>query len=102
MQYRFEYSQEGPINHPLNQYQVPNIPANWDDNLPYIQQREIVKTVIQHLIGNPDFMGFRDTTNIYSFYDEDYELHKYEHEEVQRHFFIDCWVTPTYLFRYWL
>ena len=102
MQYRFEFTQQGPINHPQIQYQAPNIPANWDDNLPYSQQRAIVRTVIQHLIGNPAFTGYRDITDVYSFYDDDYELHKCEHEVTHRERFIDCWITPNYLFRYWL
>ena len=100
MEFRFEFSNKQPVIHPTLQFNAIT-PQNWNDNLPYIQQRQIVGPIIQHLLQNQLFVGYQDTIEYYSFYDENCNLHKCEHQVTIRRRFVDCWIRPNYLFRYW-
>ena len=99
MQYRFEFTTYR-FNLPLAQYEAPK-KNDWDESFADDKKREIVWQLIKHIVGNPAYMGYMDIVNVYSYY-EDNVLYKYQHEEVDRRFFIDCWVTDYHCFRYFL
>ena len=79
-----------------------NIPLNWDVNLTYQQQKQFVRGLIQHVINDQRYIGYQDSIDYYSYYDDDYELHKCEHTVVNRRRFIECLMTPNHSFRFWL
>ena len=96
MQYRFSYSTDLKTVQPQLQFQIPNPPQGWNTNLPTDEKKKLIRPFIVHILRNTQhfraFIGKRSWTDVYSYYDDDYEYHRDEHLVNNGENFIVCLV----------
>ena len=104
MDYRYSFSTETIEVQPQFPFQIQNPPQGWNRNLHSDQRRKLIRPYIIHILQNPQqypaFVGYRTWTEVYSFYDDNYEYHKDEHRVNKRQSFINCLIGNDFE-EYW-
>ena len=100
MQYKYERTINKSFTPAPNQFNLEYVPNNWN-LMSFIGKYNTLTKILANIIKNPEYIGTRVRANVYSYYIDDYKLHKREHEVVIIDHFIDCNIPGNKSFRYY-